>query len=127
MKELSLEDKIKYLWRTERYGRAEFQICPKFVRGKMTDVFIYRRQQPHEKNKEYHLDLLKLLPKWRITEFQIDAWSHKTDNPRIWRNWWCKEHKTIAFDIYVPNDTDTIEFDFHFGDNLTIRFVKEDD
>jgi len=119
---LTLQDKITYIGITHNLGRAEFQICPKFTRGKLTDLYIYRRQQ--ENRESYHINI-KVNCAWaKITTFLIDAWTHRTEPPRIWRNFWCKEHKTICFEVYVPPETDTIEFDENFGDTLTIRFIK---
>jgi hypothetical protein len=123
-KEITLDTKIPYQALHETYGRAEFQICPKFVRGRMTDIYLFRRQQVNSE-RGYHLDVLKALPDCRITQFQIDAWTHKTDAPRVWREFWCKEHKTICHETYVPNNTNTIEFDPFFGEGITIRFVAD--
>jgi hypothetical protein len=121
IKELELKDKIQYKPLHPSYGRAEFVFCPVFKYGKMKELFIFRRQQDEDEN--YHLDLKKLGFKKTIC-FDITSWSHKTDDPHIWRNPYCKEHKCLAFWVYVPNNTDTIEFEYHFGEELTIRFVK---
>lgn len=97
------------------YGRAEFQICPIFKYGKLKKVIIYRVQQ--ETNEIYEIKAQGQ------KEFQICSWQHKgVDNPNIWREFWCKEHKTICHEVYVPKDTNTIEFESlsSFG----IRFVK---
>lgn len=120
-KQINLDTKIKYVPVTENLGRAEFLFCPVFKYGKMRKLFIFRLQQ---KNREHYcLDLEKIGLK-NTTTFDITSWSHKKDLPVIWRNFWCKEHKTISFEVYVPNNTDTIEFAYHFGDSLTIRFIK---
>ena len=120
--ELCLNSKIKYTYRTPHLGRAEFEICPVFKRGYIEKVYIYRAQQ-YEEQSAYVLDLKKLGLR-RTNTFDITAWGHLTDEPRVWRNYWCKEHKAICFETYVPNGTDIIEFDYHFGNSLTIRFVK---
>ena len=99
------------------YGHAEFDICPVFKYGKLKKVFIYRRQQGT--NEAYEIEAQNQ------KEFQISTWEHKGFNtPRIWRNWWCKDHKTIAFSVYVPKQTNMIEFSSlsSFG----ILFDKED-
>jgi hypothetical protein len=123
LKEIGLHDKIKYKHLHPSYGRAEFVICPVFKRGYMQELFIYRRQQ--DENEDYHMDLIKLGLAKTIC-FDITAWTHKTDSPNIWRNPYCKEHKCLSFWVYVPNNTDTIEFEYHFGEEITIRFVKEE-
>jgi len=121
--EITLDSKIDYKAKHPSFGRAEFQICPVFKRGYIRELFIYRKQQ--EARTFYHLDLESELEGSRINVFSITAWSHETDYPRIWRNFWCKEHKTISFEVYVPDNTDTIEFSFHFGNTLDVRFVKK--
>jgi hypothetical protein len=118
----SLDEKIKYNPIHERYGRAEFAICPVFKRGILKEIFLYRRQQ--DIDESYHIDLIKLgYLKTRC--FDISSWSHKTEDPKIWRNPYCKEHKCVSFWVYVPNNTNTIEFGYHFGEAISIRFVGE--
>ena len=100
----------------DRYGRAEFDICPIFKYGKLKKIFVFRRQQDKAECYEIEAQGQK--------EFQIGTWTHKGfDVPNVWRNWWCKDHKTIAFSVYVPPQTDIITFDClsTFG----IHFDKE--
>ena len=106
------------------WGTAEFGICTHFVRGRLTELYLTRQQQPDEKEKGYYINLKEDFPNFRVTCFMICAWSHKTADPRIWRQWWCKEHKAICHETYVPRNTDTIEFDLTLGDTLEIRFVN---
>lgn len=121
-KEITLDDVITYTWKTPMYGRAEFQLCPVFKRGRMTDLYIYRRQQPQEKEQAYHIDLSKDVH-WKIACFTIDAQLY-FDNPHTWRNFWCKEHKTISFETYVPSNTNIIQF-HAFSDNIQIQFREK--
>ena len=120
---IDLDSKIEFIQRTEEYGTAEFEFCPVFKRGKMTDLFIVRCQQKN--NECYHL-ALENLGFNKTTQFEIGSWTHKTDSPTIWKNFWCKAHKAICFCTYAPKDTDTIEFDYHFGNYLTIKFVGKE-
>ena len=108
---------IDYKPMHERYGMAEFEICPIFKNGKLQKFMIYPKQQ--ENNNVYYE-----IPAFGQKQFEITSWTQKTDSLRIWMEFWCKEHKTICHRVYVPNNTDRIEFD-----NLTvfmIRFVKKD-
>lgn len=108
---------IKFEPMHKDYGRAEFDICPVFKYGKLRKVLVFRRQQ--ETNEVYEIEAQGQ------KEFQIATWTHKGfENPYIWRNWWCKEHKTIAFSVYVPKGTNIMNFDSlsAFG----IRFDKEE-
>ena len=121
LKEIILSDKITYEVLHPTYGRAEFEICIAFRRNYLREVFLYRKQQ--NKQDGFHLNLEKILKPSRINAFDISSWSHKTETPHIWRQIWCKEHKAICFMTYVPDGTNHIEFEFHFGTDLTIRFV----
>lgn len=101
----------------EKYGRAEFDICPIFKYGKLQKVFVFRRQQ--ETDETYEIEAQGQ------TAFEISTWLHKGfEHPRIWRNWWCKEHKTIAFSVYVPPQTNIIKFDSL--STFEIKFDRED-
>jgi hypothetical protein len=123
-KRITVDDKIPYVDCTKRYDMAEFGICTRFFRGRLTDIYFTRMQQPSEKQRQYHLNVKEDFPHLRVTCFCIDAWSHKTDHPRIWRQFWCKEHKAICHETYVPRHTNSIEFNLNFGDTITIRFVQ---
>ena len=122
-KEITYKDKIKYKDRTERLGRAEFLFCPIFKYGRLNRLVIYRLQQ--ESDESYYIDFSELGTK--ITSFNFTSWTHKgIDEPNIWLNQWCKEHKTISFRVYVPINTDTIEFEIFSSEILEIRFVGGD-
>ena len=122
--EIDTDSKIKYVPITKRLGRAEFNFCPVFNRGKMVKLLIHRMQQ--EAKEQYELNLEKL--GYGVTSFGFSSWTHKgIDEPYVWQNWWCKEHKCVSFCVYVPNNTNTIEFDYYFGCDLTIRFVAKNE
>lgn len=82
---------------SDSLGHAEFEICPVFKRGKMTEIFIYPRQQPNVKYYYYYkVD-------YKPVDFSINSWTHKgIDMPEVWLNYWCKEHKCVTFVVYVP-------------------------
>ena len=109
--------KIKFDDMHPKYGHAEFQICPIFRYGKLKKVILYRSQQETSEGYE--------IPAFNQKEFQICTWtSQGFEHPNIWREFWCKEHKCICHEVYVPKGTNTIEFDSLsvFG----IRFVKKE-
>lgn len=98
-KEIKSNEKIFFTPRTEDYGCAEFVICPVFKYSRLKEVFIYPRQQPDAK-EFFHIGKLN------CDSFQIMSWTYKgTESPRIWRNYYCKEHKCVSFDVYPPKDT----------------------
>ena len=114
-KEIKSTDVIGYVDRTDKWGTAEFQICTLFKRGYLKEVYFTRRQQ--ENNENYCLKV-----EGKINVFCITAWTHKTEHPRIWRQFWCKDHKSICHETYVPRGTSKIVFAYHFGNSLDIRF-----
>jgi hypothetical protein len=118
-KVLKIGNKIRFVRNDPMWGVAEFVFCPIFKRGKMKEMHIYRKQQ--EKKEHFVIDLKK----YKVSEFEIASWTHKTDHPRVWRNSWCDEHKTIAFEVYPPVGTDIIRTSVYFGTDLEIMFENE--
>lgn len=116
--EINLDSQISYKDMHQSYGRAEFEFCPVIKNGKITDLFIVPRQQEREE-KGWHLDLSKL----RCSCINFVSWIQYHENPNIWNEYWCKIHKALTHRIYVPKNTQIIEFDYHFGDSLSVRFV----
>lgn len=120
MKKINCDDSIEYKVLVKRYGRAMFEICPVFKYGYLRKVFIYLHQRPNRKVTEWVFDVGK--DNNRINVFQITSWTHKTEHPNIWREMWCKEHKTICHSVYVPDKTNKLTFDFHLGNTFEMRF-----
>ena len=120
MKKLGIEDKIYYQLLDEWYGRVMFEFCLVFKRGILRKIYIFEHQREDERC--WILNIEKELPDWRIKYFSFR--SFKRDPPHIWRNYWCKEHKTIGFAIYPPDNTNCIRFEPHFGDHLDIIFER---
>ena len=102
----------------DMYGREMFDFCPMFERGYLRKLFI----RQHIGGKSFILVVNKNL---KIDRFEITAWIHKTNSPYIWREFWCKEHKTICHQVYAPDSTDKITFEYSLGDDLSIRFNGE--
>lgn len=120
-KKIKSTDKIQYISIHPNFGRAEFQMCPVFKNGYMQKLYIMALQQ-ERKDRFWVLGVEK-----KINQFSITSWIYKTDAPYIWKEFWCKEHKTICHTTYVPNDTNVIRFEYNFGNALEIRFGKESD
>lgn len=113
--ELKPNQAIPFVQRTKEYGNAEFEICPVFRRGILTDVWIYPAQQPHAK-KFFHLAV-----NYKPSSFSVSAWIQKgLLDPRIWIMFWCKEHKCMSFRVYPPNGA--TNFEVHANSNLSINF-----
>lgn len=113
--EITINDVIKYQLLHPSYGRAEFEVCPVFKHGKMTELFIYRRQQ--DTSDIYRLVIPQAM---KIDRFHIESLNN--EQPHTWMEMWCKLHKTITHKVYAPNGTSQISFGFHCGDTITIRF-----
>ncbi len=100
---------------TEKYGRAEFFICPIWKRGKIKELFIYPVQQPDAKN-------YFVIKSGFSDSLCINSEAYK-EEPRIWITGWCKEHKTTFLRFYVPKDCDF--FTVRSLSSLDIRFGKK--
>jgi len=97
-------DVIKYNDMHPKYGKAEFAICPIFKYGKLKKVLIYPRQQETD---VYYYEI----ECHNQTDFQLLSWTHKGyENPWTWMYFYCKEHKCLAMNTYVPLGTDTLSF-----------------
>jgi len=102
---LKLTDKIEFTPMTDNYGHAEWILCPVFKYGKLKKICLHPLQQPDKSGIIYEIET------HNQKEFAIKTWQHKgMEFPNIWRNWWCKEHKTIAFDFYIDKRCNQISF-----------------
>lgn len=120
VKEINVLSIIKYKEVHAEYGRAEFTFCPVFKRGYLHKLWIYRKQQGYAEGFVFNVS--KEYP--RINQFAIESWMHKTEHPKIWQNGWCKEHKCVLFDVYVPRSTSRIVFRF-MSDCMSILMEDE--
>ena len=124
VKTITLDDAIHYRAMDPtpgggNLGRAEFVFCPVWKRGVMRELLIYRAQQ-RDKQRAYRLPLADA---GRVTVFSFRAWGHRgIEEPRPWRMGWCKEHKGVSYEVYVPSGTDRLTFSPHFGNSLDIHF-----
>jgi hypothetical protein len=112
---ISSNEFIPFEAMSARYGRAEFVVCPVFKRGKLVVCSIYPRQQPEVKDH------------W-VWEGKADGLSFTgyqgLDNPKIWRTFWCKEHRCNSIELYVPNEAKFLWINLSVG-SLGINFTKE--
>src|ERR1700730_7741227 len=96
--ELNGEQEFEFNYMHKDYGRAEFEICAIFKRRKIVELFIYPRQQ--DVNYYYHYK-----PENPYSISISYTGYQGLDQPKIWYQYWCKEHKTICTRLYVPNDS----------------------
>lgn len=90
-------DKVAFVGMHKTYGRAEFVVCSKYVRGKLSKLYITPAQQPDMLYK-YFIDVKKGTLDWSMR-----AWTHKSiDTPYIWIHFWCTDHQCPAMRLYVP-------------------------
>lgn len=113
--ELKLKDTISYKDIHPSYGRAEFEFCPVYKKGKLVEIWITPAQQ--ETNKRYRIKMTYQPYSWQFT-----SWTHKgIENPRIWLQYWCKEHKALCMRVYVPPKTSKIRIE----SGSTLSFIFE--
>lgn len=97
-------------------GHAEFVICPVYKRGKLKEVFIYPQQQ-HNIKYYYHYKLPYTPYAWGVDSYNSD------DPVNIWMWFWCKEHKCMSLELYVPKYANY--FSVEMLSFFTIRFGKD--
>jgi hypothetical protein len=92
-------------------GRAEFAVCVKFKGGKVAEFWVYPVQQ---RRQEY----------WHFAggdcDFTIGSYEGLAD-AKVWRTFWCKEHKTTSLEMYAPDGAKFLRIDYH-----GISFTKTD-
>jgi hypothetical protein len=106
---------MPFVGMTKSLGRAEFQVCPQYKRGKLVRLYIYPLQQ---EDRSYYL--------WEGNgkrHFTIQSYEG-LDEPKIWMHSYCKEHKCHSMRMYVPDDAKFILFQ-EYGDNACIGFTKK--
>jgi hypothetical protein len=83
-------------------GRAEFNVCIRYLRGKVREVFIYPRQQRRFNywHRAGYFD----------QDFTIGSYG-ELGKPEVWRVGWCKEHKCQTLEIYVPTGSAFLRID----------------
>lgn len=121
---ITIEDSIDYVALDPtpgggNLGRAEFIFCPIWKDGIMTRLLIYPRQQ---RVKVFCYDL-SLKDAGMVKNFCFHSWTHKgIEQPHAWRMYWCEEHATVSYEVYVPSKTNRLSFEPHFGDSIDIHF-----
>jgi hypothetical protein len=87
-------------------GRAEFDVCQIYKRGKLSEYFVYPQQQ---RDMENYWHVVNPIPEGVFT---ISSYERLAD-PNVWKTGWCKEHKTVYLSIYVPTDSKFIWLNAH--------------
>lgn len=99
---------VPFLWRDptpggQNLGRAEFQVCLKFKRGKISEFWVYPVQTRMETCWHYS---------GGDVDFTISAYEG-LKSEGSWMMGWCKEHKCTTFSVYAPTDAKFIEINYH--------------
>ncbi len=119
MKVIQLEEGIKYpfVWKHPGYGVAEFSVCPVYKYGKLVEFNMFSEQQEERIHYRYKFD-------YKPLDWSISSWTHKgMEAPRIWINFWCKEHKSSSFRFYVPRDSTC--FSIQALSNFAVNFDNQ--
>lgn len=97
-KTIQLKPDVEYpfVWKTDNWGIAEFGVCPVYKYGKLVEFHMHSLQQEATNHYVYKFD-------YKPLDWSISSWTHKgMEAPRIWVHFWCKEHKSASFRLYVP-------------------------
>ena len=121
---IAIGDTIHYTPKTERYGRAEFTLCPVFKYGYLRELYIYPRQQPDIQMNDTYFKLSLNDLKIEVIDFSAYGLADFYDFPRFWTTNWCKEHKCYSLTFYVPTEANMFTITTHFGNTLSFEFRK---
>ena len=106
-------------------GHAEFCVCLRFKRGRVSEFWVYPAQQ-RDTNTAWHYTGGDI-------DFSISSYEHLTD-AKVWLYFWCKDHKCPSMRIYVPRYSKFLEIDYHgisfwstnpYGEAKEGRMVKQ--
>jgi hypothetical protein len=84
-------------------GVAEFHVCVKFSRGKVSEFWVYPTQT-HLKTSWHY--------KGGDINFSISAYEG-LKSEGAWLVHWCKEHKCQSISVYSPSEAKYLEIDYH--------------
>jgi hypothetical protein len=86
-------------------GRAEFQVCLHYFRGKLRDYYVYPCQQ-HDADTFWHY--VGNISEW--SGFGFSAYEG-LDDAKVWKVDWCEEHKGPTLLVYVPDHARFLRLD----------------
>lgn len=101
---------VPFIWGTKDFGRAEFQLCAEHERNKIVGFYVYHLQQENIKYYWHYSNLL-------YNGLGIHSYQELTA-PEVWMTQWCKEHKSLLLELYVPPKSKFINLD-HNGIGFT--------
>lgn len=83
---------VPFQWRHDQYGRAEFHVCVKWKRGKVSEFWVY----PVQTEMDTYWHMAPGDYSFFVTSYEGLA------EPKVWRMIWCREHKAPSLHIYSP-------------------------
>jgi hypothetical protein len=109
---------LSFINSTPKLGRAEFQICSKYKRKKLAELFIYLEQQ---ENIDYYYY-------WqgKANGLYLGSWND-LNKPEPWFFGYCEEHKCQTMRMYVPNNSKYLFFEILSSINIYFCKTKYDD
>jgi hypothetical protein len=110
--QIEIENKIEisFLWKDptpgrRNLGRAEFEVCLRYLRGKIQEFWVCPAQQ--RRDECWHLETNG------SQDFSISSYDG-LENAKVWLFSYCKTHKASHFRLYVPSFSNTLKID-HYG------------
>ena len=85
-------------------GHAEFQVCIKFKQGKVSEFWVYPRQQRNVDTYWHYVG--------GNIDFTISSYE-RLEDAKVWMIHYCKEHEATSFNLYVPKDSKYLRIDYH--------------
>ena len=108
--------KRRFVWRTDKWGRAEFVICPVYQRGYIRKLFINPLQQGGD-HYELWADVTGKVRAVGITSYDGLA------DAKVWMLPWCSEHKCQAIRLYVPRDSGSLVIE-RWSNEIGVEFRR---
>jgi hypothetical protein len=100
---------IPFLWLDptpggSNLGRAEFEVCIKYKRGRVGEYWVYPAQQRDQKHFWHYAG--------GDVDFCVSSYE-RLEEPKAWLFYWCKTHKAQAMRIYAPPNSKFLRLDYH--------------
>lgn len=112
-KEIFEYEKIDFEWLTKDLGHAEFVLCPVYNRKKViSKLYIYPKQQ---KDQKYFFVIKNKNSDNSGLNLGCLLINNELQHTNVWTTYYCKEHKTMALQLYVPKFSKQLHVSFNLG------------
>ncbi len=108
--ELEENQEVDFKW-TENGSKTMVLICPLIRRSMIREVHIHILDS---ENKDIMYIMKNRKPGWNGVDFNelgiIEGNKMRIEFPSLWQTFFCKDHKTHSFRLYVPKESKKVFF-----------------